>query len=77
MEENLFNLDGKKTLSFKETIAAFVHYFSLLDSNGLASILEDDVLYDEQSKQDWITLFEKQFESFRKKFYSERAFERQ
>ncbi len=51
---------------FKDDITAFVHYFSLLDSKGLASILKDDVLYDEQSKKDWIALFEKQFESFRK-----------
>ena len=51
---------------FKEDITAFVYYFSLLDSKGLASILKDDVLYDEQSKQDWIALFEKQFKSFRK-----------
>ncbi len=51
---------------FKEDITAFVYYFSLLDSNGLASILKEDVLYDEQSKQDWIALFEKQFKSFRK-----------
>lgn len=51
---------------FKEDITAFVYYFSLLDSKGLASILKDDVLYDEQSKKDWIALFEKQFESFRK-----------
>ena len=51
---------------FKEDITEFVYYFSLLDSKGLASILKDDVLYDEQSKQDWIALFEKQFESFRK-----------
>ena len=63
--------DKKKTKSkiksvFKEDITAFVYYFSLLDSKGLASILKDDVLYDEQSKQDWIALFEKQFESFRK-----------
>lgn len=40
----------------KEDITAFVYYFSLLDSKGLASILKDDVLYDEQSKQDWIAL---------------------
>lgn len=49
----------------KEDITAFVYYFSLLDSKGLASILKDEVLYDEQSKQDWIALFEKQFKSFR------------
>jgi hypothetical protein len=51
---------------FNQDTDAFVHYFSLLDSKGLASILKDNVLYDEQSKQDWIILFEKQFESFRK-----------
>ena len=51
---------------FKEDITAFVYYFSQLDSKGLASILKDDVLYDEQSKKDWIALFEKQFESFKR-----------
>jgi hypothetical protein len=51
---------------FNQDTDAFVHYFSLLDSKGLASILKGNVLYDEQSKQDWIILFEKQFESFRK-----------
>ena len=51
---------------FKEDITAFIYYFPLLDSKGLASILKDDLLYDEQSKQDWIALFEKQFKSFRK-----------
>lgn len=44
----------------------FTHFFSNLNSKGLASILKEDVLYDEQSKQDWIALFEKQFQSFRK-----------
>ena len=57
---------SKKKSVFKEDITAFVYYFSRLDSKGLAYILKDDVLYDEQSKQDWIALFEKQFESFRK-----------
>ncbi len=51
---------------FNQDTDAFVLYFSLLDSKSLASILKDNVLYDEQSKQDWIILFEKQFESFRK-----------
>lgn len=51
---------------FKEDITAFVYYFSLLDCKGLASILKDDVIYDEQSKKYWIALYEKQFESFRK-----------
>ena len=51
---------------FKEDITAFVYYFSLLDSKGLASILKDDVIYDEQSKKYWIALYEKQYESFRK-----------
>lgn len=45
----------------------FIHFFSNLNSKGLASILKEDVLYDQQSKQDWIALFEKQFQSFRKK----------
>ncbi len=44
----------------------FAHFFSNLNSKGLASLLKDDVLYDEQSKQVWIALFEKQFESFKR-----------
>jgi hypothetical protein len=44
----------------------FAHFFSNLNSIGLASLLKDDVLYDEQSKQVWIALFEKQFESFKR-----------
>lgn len=55
----------KNYLIFNNERETFVHYFSLLDSKGLASILKDNVLYDEQSKQDWIILFENQFESFR------------
>lgn len=55
----------KNHLIFNNERETFVHYFSLLDSKGLASILKDNVLYDEQSKQDWIILFENQFESFR------------
>lgn len=43
----------------------FARYFSNLDSQGLACLLRDDTLYDELSKQDWIALFEKQFESFK------------
>lgn len=66
MEENQLHFDSNKELLYKDSIATFVDYFSNLDSNGLASILEDDVLYDEQSKQDWIALFEKQFESFKR-----------
>ena len=60
------NSGTNKLVVFKDDVAAFVHYFGTLDSDGLASILEDDVLYDELTKQDWKTLFEKQFESFRK-----------
>lgn len=56
----------KKNLIFNNESEAFVHYFSLLDSKGLASILKDNVIYDELSKQDWKTLFDKQFESFRR-----------
>ncbi|MBP6755548.1 MAG: hypothetical protein KA210_05315 [Bacteroidia bacterium] len=44
----------------------FAHFFSNLNSIGLASLLKDDVLYDEITKGDWIALFDKQFESFRK-----------
>ena len=51
---------------FKEDITAFVYYFSLLDSKGLASILKDNIIYDELSKQDWIALFEKQSESLKR-----------
>ena len=44
----------------------FTHLFSNLNSIGLASLLKDDILYDELSKDDWIALFDKQFESFKK-----------
>lgn len=44
----------------------FAHFFSNLNSIGLASLLKDDILYDELSKDDWIALFEKQFESFKR-----------
>jgi hypothetical protein len=54
-----------KNLIFNNESEAFGYYFSSLNSKGLASILKDNVLYDEQSKQDWIILFENQFESFR------------
>lgn len=43
----------------------FAYYFSNLDSQGLATLLREDTLYDELSKQDWIAIFEKQFESFK------------
>ena len=66
MEDNQLHSDSNKELLYKDTIAAFVHYFSSLDSKGLTSILKDDVLYDEQSKQDWTILFEKQFESLKR-----------
>ncbi|MBP6756830.1 MAG: hypothetical protein KA210_11840, partial [Bacteroidia bacterium] len=44
----------------------FAHFFSNLNSIGLASLLKDEVLYDELPKDDWISLFEKQFESFKR-----------
>jgi hypothetical protein len=44
----------------------FAHFFSNLNSIGLASLLKDDILYDELPKDDWIVLFEKQFESFKR-----------
>lgn len=65
MTRNKFDSEGNNTLIFNDDIAVFVHYFSSLDSKGLASVLKDGVVYDEQSKQDWIVLFDKQFESFR------------
>lgn len=65
MTRNNLDSESYKTLIFKDIIAAFVQYFSSLNSKGLASVLKDNVVYDEQSKQDWITLFENQFESFR------------
>lgn len=43
-----------------------MYYLSHLDSGGLFSVLKDDQEYDELSKQDWIALFEKQFESFKR-----------
>lgn len=65
MIRNNLDSESNKTLIFKDDLAAFVHYFSFLDSKGLASVLKDDVVYDELSKLDWIALFEKEFESFR------------
>jgi hypothetical protein len=44
----------------------FARFFSNLNSIGLASLLKDDILYDELPKDDWIVLFEKQFESFKR-----------
>jgi hypothetical protein len=44
----------------------FARFFSNLNSIGLASLLKDDVLYDELPKDDRIVLFEKQFESFKR-----------
>ena len=66
MGDNKFISKSEIKSVFKQDTSAFVHYFSLLDSKGLASILKDNVFYDELSKQDWIILFEKQFECFRK-----------
>ena len=43
----------------------FARYFSNLDSKGLASLLREDMIYDELSKQDWIAIFEERFESFK------------
>jgi hypothetical protein len=56
----------KNNKNFNNKSEAFVYYFSLFDSKGLASILKDNFIYDELSKQDWIILFDKQFMSFRK-----------
>lgn len=61
-----FNSDSNKTLIFKDDKASFVYYFSALDSKGLATVLKDDFIYDQQSKHDWITLFQNQFESFKR-----------
>lgn len=61
MMNKLSNTSQNSTLE-----SDFTYFFSNLNSKGLASILKEDVLYDEQSKQDWIALFEKQFQSFRK-----------
>lgn len=47
-------------------ISDFAYFFSNLNSIGLASILKDDILYDEITKGDWIALFEKQFESLKR-----------
>ena len=44
----------------------FAHFFSNLNSIGLASLLKDEALYDEIPKDDWIALFEKQFESLKR-----------
>ena len=65
MKKHLLDSESNKNLIFKDDVAVFTHYFSLLDSEGLTSILKDDVVYDALSKQDWISLFKTQFESFR------------
>jgi hypothetical protein len=57
----LFNTSQNSTVK-----SDFAHFFSNLNSIGLASLLKDDVLYDELPKDDWIALFEKQFESFKR-----------
>ena len=64
MTRNKLDSESNKTFNIKDNTAAFVHYFSYLDSKGLASVLKNDVAYDELSKQDWIVLFGKLFESF-------------
>ena len=56
----------KNNKNFNNKSEAFVYYLSHLDCKGLSSILKDDHEYDELSKQDWIALFEKQFESFKR-----------
>jgi hypothetical protein len=66
MNDNKLFSKKNKTSVFKNGIAEFVNYFSLLDIKGLSSVLKEDVLYDELSKQEWVALFAKQFESFRK-----------
>ena len=66
MKKQSSNFGNNKALIFKDDVAAFVHYFGTLDSEGLASILKDDVVYDELSKQEWIALLDKQFEGFKK-----------
>ncbi len=43
----------------------FARYFSNLDSQGLTSLLKEDRKYDKLAKQEWLVLFEKQFESFK------------
>ena len=65
MKKQPSNFGINKSLFFKDDVAAFVHYFAALNSEGLANILKDDVVYDELYKQDWIRLFETQFDSFR------------
>jgi predicted metal-binding protein len=44
----------------------FASCFSILDSKGLTSLLTEDRKYDKLSKQEWLVLFEKQFDSFKK-----------
>ena len=55
----------KENFKWSNKVNAFAHYFAALDSEGLSSILKDDVVYDSLSKQDWITLVKTQFDSFR------------
>jgi predicted metal-binding protein len=53
------------TLQNRTLKSDFAQYFSNLDSQGLASLLKDDTLYDELSKLECIELLEKQFKSFK------------
>lgn len=65
MKGNNFFLEIKKTSILNGPKETFANYFSTMDVIGLTSFLKDDVLYDKLSKQDWIVLFENQFESFK------------
>lgn len=60
MMNKLSNTSQNSTVKYD-----FAHFFSNLNSIGLASLLKDEVLYDELPKDEWISLFEKQFESFK------------
>lgn len=55
----------KNNYSLNSEIDVFVNCFTTLNPKGFESVLKEDAVYDELSKQDWIALFEEQFESFR------------
>ena len=50
---------------FKDDCEAFVYYFSTLNSCGLSFLLNDNNIYDDYSKTQWVVMFEKQFKSLR------------
>lgn len=56
----------KANIKWNNEVDTFIHFFAALDCEGLSSVFKDDVVYDELSKQEWLALFDKQFESFKR-----------